>query len=390
MGLTPAWALAAVTANGSWISLLEYGASYRPDAPASFLALAALAVMIRGPARGRRAAWVLALLMVAMWIKPTAWGMIAVAALWMREGMGWRRTALWLAAWGALGLGTALALDAHWNGLLLLNMVGSVYVGLTLSFLEGLARGILQPRIWIIMLGAAASWRALRRGAGETERRVAIAALVTLAMALLMGFKKGSDINYFMTPFPLLALMLTRAAARVWQENGTSGAGRREALLWGALLPVALFLLVPPLVTLRKDFSTIVLTWRPSRVAERLAKVRGPILATTPFLLLETESPPVPTDPYGYASLARQGLLDTTALRERIVRREFAAIEINWPNWLCGYWDEKDKLPLYFEGFLPLLKQYYVPVWRWQWYLVLEPRAEPLPALPPGAGARQP
>jgi hypothetical protein len=375
MGLTPAWALAAVTANGSWISLLEYGASYRPDAPVSFLALAALAVMARGRARAPRVAWVLALLMAAMWYKPTSWGMVAVAALWMREGMGWRRAALWLGAWGATGLGAALALNAYWNGLLLLNVVDNVRIGWTLYFLERLAREIRQPKTWVIVLGAAASWRALRRGAGETERWVAIGALVTLATNLAMGLKRGSDINYFMTPFPLLALMLTHATARLWRESGTSsGAGWREALLWGALLPVALFLLMLPLATLREDFTMIVSTWRPSPVAGRLAEVRGPILTTMPFLVLETQSPPVPMDPFGYATLADRGMLDTTALKERIVQGAFAAIVLPWRHWEHGYLNEQDEVPLYFEGFVPLVRQHYVLAWRWKAYLVFEPR----------------
>jgi hypothetical protein len=389
-GLGRAWALLAVALNIGWLRLFVYAISFRPDAPATAFALAALAVALHGRARPASAALALAFLMASMWHKPAAWGMIATLAWWMIEGMGRRRAAIGLGLWGLAGLGAALALDAHWHGLMFLNMVDSTAFGFSPHLLIVIARRLTSPEWWIMALGTLAAWRVARRASTPAAARwLARAALVNFALATLLANKIGADIIYFLTPFPLLAVTLTLEAERFWKRlDASPSPALARAVLpsCAAALGTAFCLMssVPFHPTWLFSWSSASRPATPPPAVERaLHAGHGEILSMFPSIPLSLGSPPTLMDFYAYSALRHLGRLDPAPLRKRIEQQAFDVVVLDAVYWDGGgWWDKKHGVQVFFDGCFDLIRSRYEPVARWNRWVVLTPKNRPGNARP--------
>jgi hypothetical protein len=375
--LTRRWAIVAISANALWSGLLEYCSSYRPDAPVALMSIAALWLIAGGPARPMRLCGVLAFLMAAMWFKPTAWGMVLVAGLWAARTLGWRRAAAALALWGVTGLGLAWALDALWDGRLLLNLLGGNRQGWSLFYLHKLLGDYRSLHLWAMGLGAIVAVWTLRRGPADAERWIACGALATLAVSLATSLKVGADKNYFMAPFPLLMLTLTIEIGRMWRAESAVPPALREAILWCVLLPAIAIPAILGLSRTRHDFTLLRDSWRPLAVSRRIQGADGPILTTRSCFPLQTEWRPTILDAYAYSAYVQRGLIDPRPLEERISHGEFALIVIDRPDWTGdGSWNNEHQMPLFFDGYLAAVRRHYRLIDDSGYFLLFEPRSD--------------
>jgi hypothetical protein len=379
IGLPPVWALMAVAANASWGGLLDFCVSFRPDAPAAAAAIGALFLTMRGPAHGCTPLWPLGLSMVSMGFKPTAWAILALAFIWIVQSQGWRRGLVWFVGWNALAVGLALGLDALCDGRFMLNLVGGNRQGFSTELLAGWARQPWRLENVCLLLGTVVAIAALRRSTanGNAGRLASLAALLSLAVSLLLCLKDGADKNYLLIPYLLLMLTLTLGVYRAWHGRTPLRPVAREALLWLALAPAVAIPTLLGLASARYDFGRLLTGWKLPIVLQRLQGAPGPILTTHPFIPLQAGNRPTVMDSFAYAKLAEQGLLDTAPLRERIERREFAAIVLDDANWQAATDDPELPMPIFFEGFVPLVNRHYKPIDRPGMFIVLLPREGP-------------
>jgi hypothetical protein len=251
-------------------------------------------------------------------------------------------------------------------------------------------------------VGALASTATLRRRAvGDSRehphdhaaRQVARAALATLVVCLLQSFKIGSDVNYFMTPFPLLALAATREVGSIWRgDAGSLWHARRgpwpivrEVLLWCVLLPALVVPMARHLSGTRDDFLTASNLARPLPLTRELEWARGRLILTThPFLPLELAGAPTVMDYYCYSALARRGLIDRRPLQALIERQAFAVIVVDQDPWERKGVDPSGQLDVFFPGCFDLIAKHYRETDRMGIFVVLEPRSS---ARAPGQGA---
>jgi hypothetical protein len=375
MELTRTWAWTALAICSFWGGLLEFCASYRPDAPAALAAIAAVVVMTGGPARRRRTLAVFILVSISMAFKPTALGMAPVVLLWIHRSLGWRAALAWMAGCAALGLALLLAADTRLHGMLLHNMLGANRQGF---WLQGLIEFFTRPwrlEFVVMALGAVAAVRAVRADADGPARWVAFAALFNLAVSVAMLSKVGADKNYFMLPYPLLALMLTREAALIWDGRTALSATRREVLLWCVAMPLAIVPALLSLATVRDDVAFLSTALRPTPVVKSLQGTTGPILTTHPFIPMQVDAQPTLLDYFAYSALVRNGLLDPEPLRQRIDQRYFAVIVLDAGEWFKEADSSAGEPALFFEGCVPLIRRRYEFVGIAGGMVILRPKA---------------
>ena len=392
LGLSPAWSLAGVALLGEFRPLLEYCASYRPDAAKTFFALLALLIAdcglrnaefsrergrprplhlppsnaecgLRNAEKRQRSgfAWwlvaSLACLLLSAWFKPTAWGIGALILFSVWRRLGLKRGALVTGAFLAAGILPLLYLNHHWHGLLLLNIVDSLRNGFSL---EGLQRAGLRSNIGpavVALVGCGCALAGLRRGPAG-RRLILAAAPLSVAASLFQMLKAGSDVNYFMDSYPLAALAATWGVARLWRGGWRLPEPARAALL-GCALTLPLISAALDLAELRGDFQRVMLFWREPVIERIVRAIPGPVLATNPFLALTHPEDPGILDYYQYSILCRRGAIDPEPLLHRVREGAFNAIVISDPVRHLSETRSADNSELYCRGFLPALERYY-------------------------------
>jgi hypothetical protein len=329
IGLSPIWAFAALPLTLHWTSLMQYVVSFRPDAPAACWALLALLAAIGGPARGRRLLAALVFLYLSMWYKPTALGMVIVVALWMRRSLGARRTIAFLTLWGLAGLLPLLAFDRASGGLVLLNLVTSLDNGWTLAaYWHYCVLRLHNPFMVQIVLAAFIAGIGLRRADLSPQVRLLWSAyLFNLAVCLLQLFKYGSDKNYFLIPFLLSTVIVIHGVHGFWE----CGIPRlrpavQEAFVWLAIIPYVLWVLTSFLILTPIVGKSIRMTTVPYPIVIEARAWEGPLLTNSPYIALNSLSPPTLLDYVQYGALARRGHIDPMPLLERVRQRRFSRI----------------------------------------------------------------
>lgn len=390
-GLPWRWAALGPLAFLSWMEtdlpaagrLLQYVASFRPDAPQVFFSLAALAVAMRPGKGGRgRPLAALALLTISMWYKATSWGMIAALAFWLWRGRGARSATFWLAGFAIAGLLPVWYLDRRWDGLLLLNLMGSLDNGIEpLNF--RLMAGYLNFQAWIVLifgLGVACvNW--LKVPLDSPRYLLSIATLTTAGATFMTTFKVGADVNYFLELYALCAVNCVLAVDQLWHLGDEDPNGddvpllalRREIPLTILLLPLLLFQAGQTVMEARTNLEGLRRTWRVPPMMERVAEIGGPVLSVYPCVALASGEPVGILDHYQYRVLAGRKRLPTRPLLDRIRNQEFNAVVI-------GGTLEAPNETYYTTSFIDVLRENYVvsdsygPI-----YTVLTPKPAWLP-----------
>jgi hypothetical protein len=374
-GMSRGGRLLAMALPFTWLALMEYAVSYRPDAPAAFWTLLALWPVVRGPARRWAIVWALAATMAALWTKLTGIGFLIFIYAWIVAGQGWRRATAIMAGFGALGLGGACAYNAATGGMFFHNVVGGAVGG------EGYGVGYFlrwAPQLWprpalVLALGTAAAVYTLASKGDRRRRWPAAAALFSVVSLAPFLPKNGGDIIYFLTPYLLLNLSLAATADELWRRASPARRGLREAVLWA--------LLIVPLTTFAvRDLHGWIARMRSLRSGLEKSSItdaiegryeRGPILSVVNYTALKWGTEPTVLDHFAYTAVLAHGGLDAGPLLDRVRGERFDLVLLHWGSLDLSGADEER---VFGRDFLPVLLEHYEVVDRPMQFVLLKPR----------------
>lgn len=322
------WAFAAAAATLAWEDLTYFALSVRPDAAQVFFSLLALTIALRGEPTPKRTAAALAALSISFWFKAFSFGMLAALVYWMARGGGMRRAALGLGGFVAANAALALAINTATDGLLLLNLVGSLDNGWEPYNWIQFTRWV-PAQGWFVLLGGMgfAVFNLLNRRTEPAVRLVSLAALLSFGASAAAYLKVGADINYVYEAVILFGVNFVRGIAgfwylplsgrdSIWREIGLAAVISFTAILAGQA------------VNVRSDIAQNKKFWRPLPISAQLAREER-VLSSLPFLALQGQSRPAILDYLQYRVLTERGRIDTAPLMERVRAREFSAIVID-------------------------------------------------------------
>ena len=372
LGNPIAWGSAGIAAFLMWLPLAEYATSYRPDAPQVFFALLALWIATRGPARGPRIVASLACLWISMWFKPSSWGIAAALAYWLGRERGTRQALVWAATFGLSGLLLAAILNWRWDGLLFLNMIGSLDNGWKFGNVPAFYSHLpLLPGI-ILLSGVCLAIYPRPGNAGSPRRSLILAALVgSFAATTLQNLKVGADINYYLEPYALACAVTVWGIARLWRGETRLGPRFGILILALAVLPAFVWDSTKGWVALPAELKQLRRTWESPRIVARIGETDGPILTSNPFLAVAKPDPPTILDHVQYMILLRRDRLSDAGLLDRLQRKEFSLVIL--PTKDLSPPDEEGLDPLFSPRFLRALHASYRETERFGILSLMEP-----------------
>lgn len=354
------WCVAIVGLFCVWEQVFSYVASYRPDAPQVACSLLALSIMLRRKPTTASILLVLGILSCAMWFKPSAWGMIVFAGIWLWSA-GSRRAIATLVIFGGANLAVALLANSVLDGRLLLNMVGSLDNGIVWINVPGFYAQLPLEAVAVFIIGGLSLRHLLRVGQSSQGtfisdcpgKALAVATSASWAVTTLMNFKEGADVNYYLETYVLLCILCVwgarafitfHCAGREWLRIlAASG-----VLLWASW---SLFSAVNGYPDFLKSLKT---SWSKMGVEDFVQRAYpGPIYTTNPFLALARADYPSMIDHFQFGVLVGRGKLDPRGLLGRIQREEFELIVISSGDW------REPREGFICDGFVPLLKAHY-------------------------------
>lgn len=332
LGVSFTWRMLGVLFFVLWLRLLEYVASYRPDAPQTFFALLALAVALSGRARGWRLIVALFFLWISFWFKPTSWGILAALGFWIGRDRGWRVSLASLAAFGASGLAAAWAMNTHLHGLLFLNVITSLNNGWTAANLASFYKHLTLAPAFVLTLGLpglALLWARAKRAANPVSPERAtftFAVLASFITACIQNLKVGADINYYLELYALAcagaAYVFARLAEGEFDLRGTA----RTAILAIFLLPILTYDTKLEMEGLAPHLRLLKGAWGEMPIMKFARQFDGPILTSNPFVALAKPSPPTLLDHVQFMIMSKRGFITPRGLFERIEGRQFDVI----------------------------------------------------------------
>lgn len=340
LGLAWIWCAAIVTLFCVWEQVFSYVASYRPDAPQVACSLLALVIMLRRTPSTTSSLLVFSILSVAMWFKPSAWGMIAFTGIWLWSS-GARRTLLTLTLFGAANLLVAVILNAFMDQRLFLNMISSLDNGIVWANVPGFYRQLPFEVILIFLMGGGSLLYLLR--AGDRRRTLslptapselfAMATFASWAVTTLLNFKEGADVNYYLETYVLLCVLC------VWGLRAFF-LSARSSIVWSPIL-VGVLLISWAIFTLYSAVNgypaflkSLKTSWGRMGVEEFVQRsYPGPLFTTNPFLALARGDQRSLIDHFQFSVLVRRGKLDSEGLLGRIRREEFELIVLSASDW---------------------------------------------------------
>jgi len=354
------WCAAIVSLFCVWEQVFSFVASYRPDAPQVACSLLALAVMLRRKPTTISSLIVFGSLSCAMWYKPSAWGMIVFAGIWLWPA-GVRRVIATLGIFGGVNLAAALLLNSIMNGRLFLNMMDSLDNGIMWANIPGFYRKLPIESIVVFIIGGLSLRHLFRAGRAEQgatisdspSEALAVATAASWVAATLMNLKEGADVNYYLETYVLLcvlsvwgvrAFFITHIVGREWRRILAA----LGLLLWASS---ALFSALNGYPGFLKSLRT---SWGRMGVEEFVQHAYpGPIFTTNPFLALVRSDHPSLIDHFQFGVLVRRGKLDPKGFLGRIAREEFEVIVLSSSDW------NEPREGLICTDFIPLLKAHY-------------------------------
>lgn len=343
--------LAAVGLFAWWRYLQEFVVSFRPDAPQVFFALAAFWIALGGRATGRRVFLSLVLLMAAFWYKPSSWGIALALALWAANGLGTIKAGLAWAAFGLIGLGGALLLNALLDGALILNMLGVTDVGWEPFRFFAYIAEVPVVSLGVLLFGLLLAVMALKvEPADSVVRWLATAFLLSFGLTIVQFAKNGAYWNYFLAPYALACLMAGWGLDEGIRRLGGGREGRAAIVLLFAGLFLASGL---TLRRLQEDAGRVRLLSKDLPGTESLRETQPQlVLSYYPWFSLTLGAEPTLLDSYQLSLLAERDAELARPLLERMERMEFDLILI--PGL---YLEQKAFYP---PGFFELLESRYV------------------------------
>lgn len=429
LGLGWGWGMAAVAGFLHWRLLTVFCLSYRPDAPAVFFSVLALWIILGGRATWPRVICVFLALMTSMWFKPVSYAMTLVAFVWIARSRALGLAAVALGAYGALGLGAALLLNARFDGFLFSNMLGSLDVGLKIANSSGFF-GLAPPTVSVLFLAGIglASYRAVRDRSDPASGTFHLAAIASYVAMLMLHSRPGADVNYYLEPYVLCVLATVRWVAGLWRAPKSTPAQIKELGFLGLLLPPMIFpalgagvtlaglcavglgwlgfrrgaSLAPASASALREIFLIVgvlpfclllgsrdiglirtrledarLRWHVPSLQREAEQAGGLVLSTLPSVTLAGSGRETLMDHVQFRMLNDRGLVSNREMIDRLESRSFAWIVVPVENETIRLEESLVLLGIFFKGFrFPLLENY-EQVRRQGPIAILRPKAEP-------------
>jgi len=411
LGLGLGWGLAAVAGFVHWRLLTFFCLSYRPDAPAVFFSMLALWVMLGGRATLPRALCVFAALMTSMWFKPVSHAVTLVAVVWMARSHGLIVALAATAAYGALGFGLALIINAAVGGLLFSNMLGSLDVGLKIVNSSGLFMQA-PPTVSALFLGGIgiAAYRSFRDREDPVSGIFHLAAILSYVVVLILHSRPGADVNYYLEPYALCVLASVCWISGLWRaerldhdtlkemaffafmlpplifpallsplvliaivtgigvagfalfrfrRSSSFGSAVRETFLVACVLPFCLWMGFGDIGFFRTDFDDAKMRWSVPSIQRAAQEAGGPVLSTLPSVALAGAGRDTLMDHVQYRMLSDRGLLSNQAMIDRLDGQHFALIIVPVEDEATKLDESLALMGLFFSGLrLPLLENY--------------------------------
>jgi hypothetical protein len=389
LGLPLEWALGAPVAFVLWLRLIEYGASYRPDAVQVALALSALALAVTGRANLPRGIAAFALLWISFWFKAASFGVFAALTAWVAFSAGWRQAIAAGAVFSISGLLIGILVNSITGGLFFLNVIASLDNGWRPANIIDLYVNMPALPRFILVAGAFTAFIALTTRLAQRKRKFAgsdmgfscdhaprivlIAAAGSWLFATIAYLKQASDINYFLEPYALTCLAL------VWGGRYLAS----QPVRYSRAVPAALLIIfisdaAIELRQLPRDLKTYRSMHALSPAAHAVEKYEGVVLATNPFFAFAADSPPTVMDHLQFAILVRRGKLDASELLRRVRERQFSTVIVT-TDVLEKSEDDRGLAQLFAPEFKPLLMENYDLVESHGIHAILVPKGEHSP-----------
>ncbi|MBI1784328.1 hypothetical protein HYR69_04215 [Candidatus Sumerlaeota bacterium] len=376
LGLPWGAALAAPCLLTAWRDpTLLFVVSYRPDAPAIFFSLLAIVSVLPNPVSRWRYLVAFLSLSVSMWFKSTGWTVPLVLAGMIWRCAGWKRAAILLGLFIGLNLAAVIALDRCWNGMLLLNMIGSLDNGvdwknIPLGFKDSFPW--IPKIIYFFGLGIATYNLFRRRGTENNSTAfspgniVQAAALNSFAVALIQTIKVGSGMNYYLESYALACVVAAEWGYRAFGQADPAGDQLRRAFAIGGIFIFLTAGGIGEIAWTIRDYPNQLAAWKTSALTQGMESFDGETLSTFPFHVLRRPSPPTILDYVQYGILARRGKIDQDILLRKIERREFKLVLVLTENVeFNNGWFPPD--------FMPTLLKYYQVTGRVDLMTIFEP-----------------
>ena len=313
----------------------QWANSYRPDAPALFFSLAAIALYQRA-SRPVHHTMVLLLLLAAFLHKQSAVSaLIAILANEIGQKQ-YRRAAMLTCGWTA-SVAAAMAVgQLVTNGAFAINILGSLWGtctwDTTLVLWEAAA-----IRGFVVLSGGAMSL--IGRGWIKGARVLKVYFVVSCLLALLGTRKYGSYLNYFLESYAA-GCVLTAALLQDWQLRSASRIVVRLRVVWLGLAVASGLYVVQPRLDGFPQWLHETINHRDIRrlqeqrlgvILNSLNGLGNPLLIEDPYLSLRQSPNPFVIDPKQFAVMQACGKFDDTRVLQMIVAGKFKAIIATLP-----------------------------------------------------------
>lgn len=370
------WAAIGGLAPLMWENLFAYCISYRPDAPQVFFALLAVALALSGRPGRSRAIGVAICLSISFWFKAASWGIAVAVAVWLVRALGKRRGAALVFVALILNGMLALVLDRMSGGNFLLNTAGSLDNGLRFGNLAAVWRHTSWYSLGVLISAVVLSVRAIAARRDESSvRYLPVALLASLGVSMLEALKTGSDMNYLLEPYVLASVMTAAAMSRAFGFGRAESADAKAPMTRGLTIAMAVAVVIGisawNALGLRlaiPDLKANRALWEERGVTQEMRKVRGPILAMTPYLALQQVNRTTVLDYYQYRVLVERGKLSPEQLRRHIQERRFSLIALEADA------QSRPAQEYFLPEFSELLRESYEPTGRMGALAIYTPR----------------
>jgi hypothetical protein len=310
--------------------LARFDISFRADAPACFLTMAGLALVVRAAPTRSLVPSIPVFLLAFLYKQSFVAGPIAVVAwLWLHHR---RREAIryGLCSLAALAV-TVILLQVATHGLYFLNTVDGLKGNTTWWAIPFMFQEIVRPCILPLVV-------ALCVFASECITRSWSPAGVLFALSLLLSaastWRDGSSVNYYTLPLALACILCGRQLAAWWPERSTSMSASVPLTL---VLALGLLRYAPDAAVRLTESGD---RWRAfstrhdqhaemagflRRLATYLDALPGPVLSQFNDMTLTCRNS-IMIDPFTFTSMADVGAFDDRPLIEQITRGQIEAI----------------------------------------------------------------
>jgi hypothetical protein len=310
--------------------LARFDISFRADAPACFLTMFGLVLLIRSEKPSALYGSAFAFLLAFLYKQSSITGPVA-AVLWHWLSGRRRKAAHYAILSLTLFAGTAVSMNFATGGRYFLNTVQGLRGNGTFFALPFMLFEVARPAIlpFTVALYVLAIETVERRW-----RLMTVAFAVSLVLTVASTYRDGSSVNYYMPALAMACVVCGHQLGRWWAERRASPVAATAVTLTLALASVRY---VPEAASVLAESPE---RWRAfclrgeqhremadflKRLADHLNRLRGPVLCQFNDMGLLCPNS-IMIDPFTFTSMADVGAFDDRALIEQIRRGEVAAI----------------------------------------------------------------